>query len=481
MSNNISNNLFNYATSELSQDAFICYLCSFAIKGNDSNKILYRLALEFINCMLPEKDRLKEGDYLDEKDPICKQYKCIDVLLHVKGYSVLIEDKTYTNTHGDQISRYEKCLIDEGVHNDRIIKVYYKIIEQPYPENGVDFEFNRKYLLDLLSKYIVDCNDKIIVDYYNYLRSIDDSVNMYKTVPIDEWGNDWRCYIGLFNELQKNEIIISADGLPGWGYVPNQKGGFMGFWWKPFVINEIYNRYRSECYLQIENNIIVFKISNDEIEEEIGERIEEDRKNNMKTELLNLVKSYSKELILSKRISINRDSVSICHIEYDETNYKEKISLMQDFILYIKKYFDKDTKGIIFDTNQTNYPNDELEMLKQRKIWAKGTPQRYLKSFNKGDYVLYYAKGDGIFAIGEIIDDEPEVIDNGNGLARNVRFICPDEKYLLDKEKQANIYPKDLKHILNKNFYFASTIKSPFLNVEECKKLIDTLKGKYRQ
>ena len=128
---NISNNIFNYATSELSQDAFICYLASFAIKGNDNNKELYKCALEFVNYMLPENEKMQYGEYLDFNEPILKQYKCIDVLIHAKGYSIIVEDKTYTNTHGNQISRYEECLIkDDKVSQEKIRKIYYKNLEQ---------------------------------------------------------------------------------------------------------------------------------------------------------------------------------------------------------------------------------------------------------------------------------------------------------------------------------------------------------------
>ena len=36
----MKNNLFNYATSELSQDAFICWLCSFALPDARPNPTL---------------------------------------------------------------------------------------------------------------------------------------------------------------------------------------------------------------------------------------------------------------------------------------------------------------------------------------------------------------------------------------------------------------------------------------------------------
>ena len=137
-------------------------------------------------------------------------------------------------------------------------------------------------------------------------------------------------------------------------------------------------------------------------------------------------------------------------------------------------------KGIMFDTNKTYYENDEKEMLKQSKVWAKGNPKRYIKSFNVGDYVLYYSKGDGVVAIGKIVDNEIENIED-NGLARKVDILVPEKKYLDNISQQEFLHPSEIKSLLNKNFYFASTIKSPYLNEEEVKILKDALEKKYSE
>ena len=270
MIKNISNNLFNYATSELSQDAFICYLCSFAIKGNDNNKVLYNCAIEFINLMLPDNNKLKMGEYLDTDEnyqPIMQQYNNIDVLICAKGFKIIIEDKTFTGLHDDQINKYKKSLLDQGVSADKICTVYYKIIEQSNTEN-VDFEFNRNKLLDLFNTYYSDANDKIFTDYVDYLKKIDNSVNDYNK-SIVEWETNQ--YIGFFNFLKSERLIDDGYWQAGWGYVPNQTGGFMGMWWSPKSINNLYNSCKGELYIQIEANRIVLKIYNDDLNKEMSE------------------------------------------------------------------------------------------------------------------------------------------------------------------------------------------------------------------
>lgn len=144
-----------------------------------------------------------------------------------------------------------------------------------------------------------------------------------------------------------------------------------------------------------------------------------------------------------------------------------------------KEEINSQYKGIMFDTNKTYYENDEMKMLKQSKVWAKGNPKRYVKSFNIGDYVLYYSKGDGIIAIGRIVDDEIETIED-DGLARKVEILVPEKKYIDYISKKECIYPSEIKELLKKNFYFASTIKSPYLNENEVKILIEVLENKYK-
>lgn len=77
----IKNNLFNYATSELSQDAFICYLASFAFKDANKDFVLNECARKLFHLFVPEIDA--EDVVLEQ---IERQFKLekkgrIDVLL----------------------------------------------------------------------------------------------------------------------------------------------------------------------------------------------------------------------------------------------------------------------------------------------------------------------------------------------------------------------------------------------------------------
>ena len=128
-------------------------------------------------------------------------------------------------------------------------------------------------------------------------------------------------------------------------------------------------------------------------------------------------------------------------------------------------------KGVIIDTNQTYYPNDELDMISKKMVWAKGNPKRYIYSLNKGDYVLYYSSGKGIIAVGKVLDESAKEIED-NGLAKNVKILFPNNK---DIEIVKPLAANQLKMILKKNFFFATTMKKPFLSEEEVKIIIDEL------
>lgn len=316
----IRNNLFFYATSELSQDAFICYILSFAMKEYKNNdRELSKCANELLMNMGIPNEEIVEVE-------IKKQYKNIDILVEVnKKYNIIIEDKTFTSQRDGQINRYKGILEKEGKSN--IICVYYKIIEQAKPEDNV-INITRKNLLNIFMKYRT--NDKIFNDYVEYLEWIDNDVNSYKRLDINKWSS--HAYKGFFNHLIEDNIIDKSRDY-GWGYVPNSSGGFMGLWWHWFknnnrsTSNALKSNYFDELYLQIENNIIAIKLSSN------------DKGNQKKTiefrwKLYEYFKSQIPEL--KKKRFRSGKYMTVGFIEYDKSDYKEKIALLEKMIKNIE-------------------------------------------------------------------------------------------------------------------------------------------------
>ncbi|MCR5662277.1 MAG: hypothetical protein K6G50_09150 [bacterium] len=133
-------------------------------------------------------------------------------------------------------------------------------------------------------------------------------------------------------------------------------------------------------------------------------------------------------------------------------------------------------KGIMFDTNLSYSSSNELEMLSQNKIAAYGNAKRFIDSFGKGDYALFYSKGKGIIAVGEITSDK--ATDEDDERFHTVKMIVPKE-FDGDINKLQALSRSEIKNLLKRDFYWASTIKTPFLNKAQTEILIQSLEKKY--
>jgi len=316
----VKNNLFEFATSELSQDAFICWLLNFAHKDHlNEDSVLTECAKNILLKILP-----------DEPNPIItrdikKQYENIDILIEVnEKYNIIIEDKTFSNVHDDQINRYKKILLDKGKSN--IKSVYFKIVEQPFEEN-VDINITRKDLLDTFGKYVKKTENVIFKDYYDYLSEIDSDVNSFKNEPIEFWRNKYNhVYKGFFNHLVQNNIIQTKEddiinGKYDWGYVNNRNGGVWVLWWfsiKSDCLNacNLFEKHISELYLQIEDNKIVIKMIGDSQESQ-----------DVRWSLYSYCKNIMPEF--EKKVFRKGNHMTVGYIKYDQNNYCEKIKSME--------------------------------------------------------------------------------------------------------------------------------------------------------
>nr|WP_310788039.1 hypothetical protein [Fusobacterium nucleatum] len=74
----MKNNLFTFATSELSQDAFICWCLNWI---NYPNEILYPMAKDIFSNLLKEEKNLENKEI-----EIRKQYKKKRCLGHIKKF-----------------------------------------------------------------------------------------------------------------------------------------------------------------------------------------------------------------------------------------------------------------------------------------------------------------------------------------------------------------------------------------------------------
>lgn len=256
-------NLFKFATSELSQDAFICWLLSWAApecKIDDAG--LHQCAVDFINALFSKHPENKRPVTI-EKVLISKQDANIDVLCIVNDqFVILIEDKTKTVNHGNQLANYLLTIQQRSYQPDCIFPIYLKTHDQAsyhdvIERNGYQV-FSRVDFISVLNRgHGLGIKNDIFQDFRANLLKLQDSVDSYLQIPISlndtdpKWNN--QAWTGFFMRLQQE----LETGL--WGKVNNATGGFMGFWW---------GGQRGKPYLQLEEHKLCFKIKVDQPEDQ---------------------------------------------------------------------------------------------------------------------------------------------------------------------------------------------------------------------
>lgn len=253
-------NIFKYATTELSQDAFLCWLLDWA---NDSNSEfdtdLNLVAQDFIDELVGKK----LTDYHVE---VRKQLENIDVSAIINNtYFVVIEDKKGTSEHSNQLVKYSNYVKQNKKWEHLEKKLIYFKMEEQSDLKGVEsakfVHFERGKMLKVLSTYfdsVLENNqNNILQDYYNKLVKIDRETLSYKTLPIKNWTEySWK---GFFHNLQQE--LLEFD--PSWGNVPNASGGFQGFFWNWLTPNPTTPTF----YLQIESTgLLTFRLESGNFE-----------------------------------------------------------------------------------------------------------------------------------------------------------------------------------------------------------------------
>jgi hypothetical protein len=265
MENENRPNLFTYATSELSQDAFICWLAAWADpKWQNADTALHQIGLNFVVSMIHKV----KTDY----DPasiktvnVKRQVEKLDILIEVNKDSpddklaILVEDKTHTSNHSDQLNRYYAQVKESGYTEDQMIPLYFKTgYQSKFDTLGIFKTYLRKDFLTVLRTGIdAKINNAIYNDFLEHLEGIDALIKQFSTKNLNEWKNeDWIGFFTiLYDSRHKLYEPLQDDGA-NWNYVANPSGGFFGFWWyfkglttKTFV-----------PYLQLEQEMLCFKV-----------------------------------------------------------------------------------------------------------------------------------------------------------------------------------------------------------------------------
>ncbi len=212
-------NIFDFATSELSQDAFFAWLMSWADDEFDEDPQLKECAKNFItHCLRMEFEDFSEPIH---RVVVKKQYNHIDLLIVVNGkYGIVIEDKTNSSIHGTQMEDYRNFMKNEQQETENVVFIYLKTgnesqsVAREVRKSG----YHPIYRKDVLM-FLNPCssNNEIFRSFLSKLNEIEDESNEYLTKPVSDWN--WAQIQAFYMELE-NRLRINE-----WSYRANPRGG----------------------------------------------------------------------------------------------------------------------------------------------------------------------------------------------------------------------------------------------------------------
>ena len=168
----MENNLFQFATKELSQDAFLCWAINWMVVSREGCPE-YRLGEHVLNLFLGKENAVEHYENVQVK----RQYKHIDVLVlyKVRGirHGLIIEDKTNSSEHDNQLQEYSKVLA-----KDESLGITVQQIHIAYVKTGIHYDADKRananivdleQLLKVLTEYGRDVHSEILDQYITFL------------------------------------------------------------------------------------------------------------------------------------------------------------------------------------------------------------------------------------------------------------------------------------------------------------------------
>jgi hypothetical protein len=275
-------NLYDFATSELSQDATLAYMLSWAKpEYRVQHPKLNRLGESLLRALVGAAAKAKgianplPGAVI-KKLEVATQKNRIDVQAKINDdVFLVIEDKTGTCEHSDQIAGYTQAASRMEKPDGKpwkVMPVYVKTgNECRLPAGAAHGVFLREDLLAVLDE-VPNTGNTIVREFREHLRRWQQETDSFRSTPYEEWTQTWAAqegyYMALEAWLDKQPGRRNSLNDPGWGYVPNPSGGFLGFWWHWRDCKAL----RCNLYLQIEDACCL-KVRAGGAQNEAGEEI----------------------------------------------------------------------------------------------------------------------------------------------------------------------------------------------------------------
>ena len=344
-------NIFEIATKELSQDAFITWLLKWADDScKNLDEDLHQCGKEFVSALI-KKQNPNFSESINKVEAK-RQKEKIDVWAEVNDkYLIIIEDKINGGQHSDQLTRYKEIAEEKwnGNNKEKPICIYLKTgneSEKSFKtaeEKGYSI-FNRKDFIDLFDKF-EQIKNNIFVDFKDRMSQIEGLTNRYKTEKINEWKYfEWQ---GFYKEI---ETKIENKG---WFYVDNPNGGFLCFLLTWGLYCERY-----PIYIQLEEKKLCFKISTDPRHVDLPEgekrKIRRETRNEFCSILIEKAKQKGYNEIRKPYMSGNGSYMTIAIVEQknwlgadeDIVNVDKVVENLKKYLAFLREFVIEYNEGI---------------------------------------------------------------------------------------------------------------------------------------
>lgn len=240
--------------------------------------------------------------------------------------------------------------------------------------------------------------------------------------------------------------------------------------WKYDFLQTLFNKYKTKLNEPKEDLREAHKINFD-----LDSCLERNEFN--KNQHLMVVGSAANGDLISTVNYWKNKGLSIDFVPYRVYNINGQTYFEFFSIPYDKHTNPKQIKGSLFDTNKSHDKASIWYMLEKDRVAAYGGVKHVVKYLKEKDVVFFYHQGYGIVAAGSV--NGPVKSDGQDTLYRDVKMLT--SKPTKESIKSLSISAAEIKRVLNKNFFWAKTIKTPYLSSKEIDILLKEMEKKQKK
>ncbi len=184
-------NIFEFATKELSQDAFLRWLFeNWNSAFEDVNIASRELLRHFLGFPLEVDMNITYVETLAQKGKIDVLIFCT---VNNNNYVIAIEDKTITTTHDNQLDRYAYYMNKNWDNKGKHIYILYKtnLLTEREKQEAIDAKwstFDIKSIHRIFSNLKIDIKNHFLKDYVDYIESLYDDLATELPREIKDWN-----------------------------------------------------------------------------------------------------------------------------------------------------------------------------------------------------------------------------------------------------------------------------------------------------